>query len=149
MASFLSQTRSIKSENCELLLIPKEGWRRIKWDKFANVQRPKKWPSSWEEGLSFLPEGEWAGAKSQRGITQRMRRMTTTQTDEIQKESINIFFDVTYCIRKIFHSLSNTYKDSYNLFITSRVSCSDEFFLKRLISSEKKERKKSLIPLIS
>ena len=50
---------------------------------------------SWEEGLSSLPEGEWAGAESQRGMTQRMRRMTTRQTNEIEKESIHIFLDAT------------------------------------------------------
>ena len=49
-------------------------------------------------------------------------------------------------IRKVFHSLLNTYKDSYKLLI-SRVSCSDEFLMKRLILSKKK--RKSLIPRIS
>ena len=32
---------------------------------------------------------------------------------EIEKESINIFFDATQIIRKIFNSLLNAYKDSY------------------------------------
>ena len=57
------------------------------------AQRPEKRASSWEEELSSLPEGEWAGAESQRGMTQRMRRITTRQTKEIEKESINILFD--------------------------------------------------------
>ena len=57
------------------------------------VQRPEKRASSWEEELSSLPEGEWAGAESQREMTQRMRRITTRQTKEIEKESINILFD--------------------------------------------------------
>ena len=54
----------------ELLLSPKEGWRRMKWKLYAEVQRPEKRASSWEEGLSSLPEGEWAVAESQRGMTQ-------------------------------------------------------------------------------
>ena len=54
----------------ELLLSPKEGSRMIKWNYFADVQRPEKQASSWEEGLSSLPEGEWAVAESQRGMTQ-------------------------------------------------------------------------------
>ena len=44
----------------ELLLSFKEGWRRIKWSLYPKVQSPEKWASSWEEGLSSLPEGEWA-----------------------------------------------------------------------------------------
>ena len=54
----------------ELLLSPKEGWRRMKWKLYAKVQRPEKRASPWEEGLSSLPEGEWAVAESQRGMTQ-------------------------------------------------------------------------------
>ena len=53
----------------ELLLSPKEGWRRMKWKFYAKVQRPEKRASSWEEGLSSLLEGEWAVAESQRGMT--------------------------------------------------------------------------------
>ena len=37
---------------------------------YAKLQRPEKRASSWEEGLSSLPEGEWAVAESQRGMTQ-------------------------------------------------------------------------------
>ena len=54
----------------ELLLSPKEGRRSMKWKLYAKVQRPEKWASSWEEGLSSLLEGEWAVAESQRGMTQ-------------------------------------------------------------------------------
>ena len=54
----------------ELLLSPKEGWRRMKWKLYAKVQRPEKRASSWEEGLNSLPEGEWAVAESQREMTQ-------------------------------------------------------------------------------
>ena len=54
----------------ELLLSTKKGWRRMKWKFYAEVQRPEKRASSWEEGLSSLPEGEWAVAESQRGMTQ-------------------------------------------------------------------------------
>ena len=67
----------------------------MKWKFYAKVQRPEKRASSWEEGLSSLPEGEWAVAESQRGMMQRMRRVTTRQTKEIEKESINILFDAT------------------------------------------------------
>ena len=79
----------------ELLLSPKEGWRRMKWKLYAKVQRPEKRASSWEKGLSSLPEGEWAGAVSQIGMTQRLRRITTRRTKEIEKESKNILFDAT------------------------------------------------------
>ena len=54
----------------ELLVSPKEEWRTMKWKLYAKVQRPEKRASSWEEGLSSLPEGEWAVAESQRGMTQ-------------------------------------------------------------------------------
>ena len=54
----------------ELLLIPKEGWRRMNWKMYAEVQRPGKRAFSWEEGLSSLPESESAVANSQRGMTQ-------------------------------------------------------------------------------
>ena len=54
----------------ELLLSPKEGWRRMKWKLYAEVQRPEKRASSWEEWLSSLAEGEWAGVECQRGMTQ-------------------------------------------------------------------------------
>ena len=59
------------------------------------MQRPEKRTSSWGDGFSSLPEGEWAVAESQRGMMQRMRRVTTRQTKEIEKESINILFDAT------------------------------------------------------
>ena len=59
------------------------------------MQHSEKRASSWEEGLSSLPESKWAGAESQRGMTQGMRRMTTRQMKEIEKESIKIFFDAT------------------------------------------------------
>ena len=54
----------------ELLLSPKEGWRMIKWNLHAKLQRPENRASSWEEGLSSLLESEWAVAESQRGMTQ-------------------------------------------------------------------------------
>ena len=46
------------------MLCPKEKWSRMRWKFYAKVQRPEKRASSWEEGLSSLPEGEWAGAES-------------------------------------------------------------------------------------
>ena len=54
----------------ELLLSPKEGWRRKKWTFYAKVQRSEKRAFSWGEGLSSLPEGEWPVAESQRGMAQ-------------------------------------------------------------------------------
>ena len=56
--------------------------------------------------------------------------------------------------KKFFHSLVKTCKDSCKHLIMGRVPCSDEFFIKRLISKKKKkerkkERKKGLIPFIS
>ena len=79
----------------ELLLSPNEGWGRMKWKLYAEVQRPETRASSWEEGLSSLLDGEWADAETQRVMMQRMRRVTTRQTKEIEKESINILFDAT------------------------------------------------------
>ena len=76
----------------ELLLSSKEGWRRMKWKLYAEEQRREKRTSSWEEGLSSLLEGEWAVAESQRGMTQKMRRITTRKTKGIEKESVNIFY---------------------------------------------------------
>ena len=55
----------------ELLLSPKEGWRRMAWKLYAKLQRRKNRAYSWEEGLSFLPNGEWAGAEFQKGMAQR------------------------------------------------------------------------------
>ena len=49
---------------------PWVGWSRMRWKLYAKVQRPEKRASSWEEGLSSLPEGEWAVAESKRGMTQ-------------------------------------------------------------------------------
>ena len=40
------------------------------------MQCPEKRASSWEEGLSSLPEGEWDAAEFQREMTQGTRRMT-------------------------------------------------------------------------
>ena len=54
----------------ELLLSIKDHWRRIKWRLYATVQLTKKRASSWDEGLSSLPEGDCAVAESQRGMTQ-------------------------------------------------------------------------------
>ena len=54
----------------ELLLSPKEGWCRIKWNLYTKAQRPGKRATFWEKGLIPLPEGEWAVAESQREMTQ-------------------------------------------------------------------------------
>ena len=87
-------------------------------------------------------------------MTQRMRRVTTRQTKGIEKESINILF---ICIRKFFHSQVKTCKDSCKHLIMGRVQCSNEFFVKHLISKKiiiiiknKKKRKerKVLFPLL-
>ena len=49
----------------------------------------------WERELSSLLEGEWAGAETQWGMKQRIRKMTTRQKKEIKTESINISLDET------------------------------------------------------
>ena len=67
----------------------------MKWKLYAEVQHPEKRIFYWEERLSSLPEGDWAVAKFERGMTQKLRRITTRQTKEIEKESINILFDAT------------------------------------------------------
>ena len=56
-------------------------------------------------------------------------------------------------IEKFFHSLVKTCKDSCKHLIMGRVPCSDEFFIKRLISKKTKKRKekkegKVLFPLL-
>ena len=90
---------------------------------------------------------------------QRMRRVTTRKTKEIEKESINILFDATYSIRKFFHSLVKTCKNSCKHLLMGRILCSDEFFIKRLISKKttkqkqkqkknKKKERKVLFPLL-
>ena len=62
---------------------------------YAEVQRPEKRASSSEEGLSSFPEDEWGIVEPQRGMMQRMRRVTAKQMKEIEKESINILLDPT------------------------------------------------------
>ena len=59
----------------ELLLSPKERWRRVKWKLYAEVQCPEKRASSWEKGLSSSPDSEWALAESQRGMTQNEMKL--------------------------------------------------------------------------
>ena len=41
-----------------------------------------------------------------------------------------------------FNSLVKTCKDNYKLLIMSRVTCSDEFFIKRLSARNKKRKRK-------
>ena len=54
----------------ELLLSPKEGWRRMKWKLYAKLQRPEKRASPWEKVWSLLPEGKCAVAESQKEMMQ-------------------------------------------------------------------------------
>ena len=76
-----------------------ESQRRMTKDKvksfYSKLQHPEKQASSWEERLTSLPGGERPVAETQGGMTQRMRRMATKQTKEIEKESINILIDAT------------------------------------------------------
>ena len=46
---------------------------RIRWKDEASIS-PEKQPSSGQEGMSSLPEGEWAAAESQRGMTQKKKQ---------------------------------------------------------------------------
>ena len=71
----------------------KESPRRVIWEHHTTIS-PKKHNCSREEGLSSLPEGKWAVAKSQRRVTQRIWRMTSRQAKEIEMKSINILYDV-------------------------------------------------------
>ena len=48
---------------------PKRAQARS-YENINNRISPEKHDSSWEESLSSLPEGEWAVAKPQRGMTQ-------------------------------------------------------------------------------
>ena len=54
----------------KLLLSPKGGWRRIKWNLYATVHHPEKWSSFWEEWFRSSSEGDWVFTESQRGMTQ-------------------------------------------------------------------------------
>ena len=77
-----------------------EGWVSCCWVSKRDgagwkVQIAEKRASSVEERLSSLPKGEWAVAESQRGMAQRMRKMTARQPNEIEKKSINIMLDAT------------------------------------------------------
>ena len=178
-----------------LLLSAKEGWPRMKWKLYAEVQCPEKQASSWEEGLSSLSllEGGWAVAESQRGMTQDevknvCRGATPWKTGIFLRGRFELFTGgwVSWCwvpkrddtenekssykrdegnrkekykhfvwsnlmYKKVFHSLVKTYKGSCKHLILGHVQCSDEFFIKHLISKkkEKRERKKGLIPFIS
>ena len=80
----------------EPLLSPKEGWRRMKWKLYAKVQCSEKRASSWEEGLSSLPKGEWAVAKSQRRMTEdevriRCRGAMPWKTDISLRRRVELF----------------------------------------------------------
>ena len=68
----------------------------MKWKMYADVQRPEERASSWEEGLSSLPEGEWAGAESQRGMMKRMRRVTTDKGNRKRKYKHFVWFNLMY-----------------------------------------------------
>ena len=63
---------------------------------------PEKHDSSRVESLSSLLEGESAVAKSQRGMTKRMRIITTRQTKEIEKESKKHFVWCNLMYKKVF-----------------------------------------------
>ena len=64
----------------ELLLSPKEGWRRMKWKLYAELQRPEKRASPWEKVWSLLAEGKWAVAESQKGMVQDEVKMSMFNT---------------------------------------------------------------------
>ena len=88
----------------ELLLGPKGGWRRMKWNLYAEVHCSEKRASSWEEGLSSLPQDEWAVAESQRGMTQDevksvCRCATPWKTDIFLRGRVELFtgMSVSWC----------------------------------------------------
>ena len=54
----------------ELVLSLKERSHWMEWNQYAKVQRTENWAYFWEEGLSTLPEGEWAVVETHRGMTQ-------------------------------------------------------------------------------
>ena len=131
----------------ELLLSPKAEWRRMNWKLYAKEQRPEKLASSWEEGLTSLREGEWAIAESQRGMTRMKwklyswkeglkgwRRECEEWLQDRRGKHKKKYKDLVWCnliYQKIFSILGK--KGSYKLLVMSRVSCSDEFFIKSLI----------------
>ena len=66
------------------------------------------------------------------------------KTEEVNRKRKYKHF--VWCIlmnKKVFYSLVKTYKDSYKHGIMSHVPCSDEFFIKRLISKKNKQKKKA------
>lgn len=52
----------------------KESQCRIRWKYYASIS-PEKQSSSREEGMSSLPEGEWAAAESQKGMTEKKAKL--------------------------------------------------------------------------
>ena len=69
---------------------------KIKWKVYAKVKHREKRASSWEEGLSSLPEGEWAIAESQRVKMQDevkivCRGATPWKTDIFLRGRIELF----------------------------------------------------------
>ena len=63
--------------------------KRAQAGQYENINKtisPDKHDSSRDERMSSLPEGEGAVAESQRGMMQRMRRITTRQTKEIENK---------------------------------------------------------------
>ena len=52
----------------------KESQRRIRWKLCVTISYQKKSPTR-EKGLSSLPEGKWAVAESQRGMTQDKEKL--------------------------------------------------------------------------
>ena len=78
------------------------------------MQCPEKRASSWEEGLSSLPGGEWDGADSQREITQRMRRMTTRQTKKLKRKLMLIYKKVfSFSSKDLQGQLKTPYESSF------------------------------------
>ena len=80
----------------EQLLSPKEGWLRMKWKLYVEVQRPEKRASFWEKGLSSSPEVEWAVVESQRGMTQDKVKLvcrcaTSCKTGILLRRRVQLF----------------------------------------------------------
>ena len=115
--------------------------------KHHTTMSPKKHDSSRVEGLSSLPEREWAVAESQRGMMQRMRRMTTKLTKEIEKYKHLVWCNLIS--KEAFYSQVKTYKGSYKLLIMSPVSCRDELLSNYWYQNKKKDKERNvLFPLL-
>ena len=65
----------------------KETTVRVIWEQHTTIS-PEKHDWFKEEGRNSLPEGEWAVAEPQRGMTQQMRRLQLARINDSETKFI-------------------------------------------------------------